>query len=163
VKRSRSGTTSPASRIRGATLLLIAALAVVLAFAGSFIFGLQGRSRVLPDSVSADSVAQAGVVPNVRGRIEVLNAGGKAGLARVATQQLRDAGFDVVQFGNAGKSQPASQVVDRIGNRSIASAAAQVLGITAIISTIDTTRYVDATVILGRDWPLPVVDRSTKD
>jgi hypothetical protein len=149
--------------MRGSTLLLIGALAIVLAFAGSFIFGLRGGSRVQPEGASVDSVAESGAVQNVRGRVEVLNAGGKAGLARVATQQLRDAGFDVVQFGNAGKAQPASQVVDRIGNRAIAAAAAQVLGITSITSTVDTTRYVDATVILGSDWPLPAVDRSSKD
>jgi hypothetical protein len=160
VKRSRSGTASPTNRIRGSTLLLIAALAIVLAFAGSFIFGLRGGRRVRPEPAQADSVAESGAVQNVRGRVEVLNAGGKSGLARVATQQLRDAGFDVVQFGNAGKSQPASQVVDRIGNRAIATAAAQILGIPVITSTIDTSRYVDATVILGRDWPLPAVERA---
>ena len=34
-------------------------------------------------------------------RVEVLNAGGEPGMARMATDQLRDRGFDVVYFGNA--------------------------------------------------------------
>jgi hypothetical protein len=35
-------------------------------------------------------------------RVEILNGGGHAGAAREATDQLRDLGFDVVFFGNAG-------------------------------------------------------------
>jgi hypothetical protein len=124
----------------------------VLAFAGSFIFGLRRSSTVSADTPLTDTVAQPAPVHTSRGRVEVLNAAGRAGLARIATQRLRDAGFDVVQFGNAGDAQESSQVLDRVGNDSIAAAAGATLGISRIARGIDTTRYVDATVILGRDW-----------
>lgn len=152
MKRSRSGTASPASWTRGSTILLCAALAVVLAFAGSFIFGLR-RDRSAPAPAPLAEPVQPSAAQAARGRVEVLNAGGKPGLARVATQQLRDAGFDVVQFGNAAAPQAASQVLDRVGNNSIAAAAGAALGITRIGTALDTTRYVDATIILGSDWP----------
>ena len=151
MKRSRSGTASRTSGISGSTVLLIAALAIVLAFAGSFIFGLRRAGTATPAPTPPDT-AQSAVVHSSRGRIEVLNAAGTAGLARVATQRLRDVGFDVVQFGNAAAPQASSQVIDRVGNDSIAAAAGAALGITNISSVRDTARYVDATVILGKDW-----------
>lgn len=153
MKRSPSGTAPPDKGPRAATVVLIAALAIVLAFAGSFIFGLRGGSRAdpLPTPDTADT-PQPRVVNDARARVEVYNGAGRSGLAKQATAQLRDAGFDVVQFGNASQIRDSSEVIDRVGKPDIARAIGAALGISKITTTIDTTRYVEATVILGGDW-----------
>jgi hypothetical protein len=84
----------------------------------------------------------------------VQNGSGKPGLARMATQQLRDAGFDVVQFGNAGKVTAVSIVLDRVGRPEVANEVRKVLRISGMRSEPDTSRYVDVTVVLGKDWPV---------
>lgn len=92
-------------------------------------------------------------VPEGRVRVEVLNGGGMAGAARRATDLSRDAGFDVVYFGNASSFDYAeSEVVDRIGRPELARAVAEVLGIHNVLSDPDPDLYVDVSVVLGRDW-----------
>jgi hypothetical protein len=151
VKRSRSGTASPDNGPGTTTTVLIVALAIVLAFAGSFIFGLKRESDPeQPVPTATDEAPQRS--GNSHARVEVLNGAGKSGLARVATQQLRDAGFDVVQFGNAGEIRATSQVLDRVGKLAIANEIAKTLGVTDVKTVLDSTRYVDATIILGSDW-----------
>lgn len=152
MKRSRSGTASPRNGLSGQTIALLAALAIVLAFAGSAIFGLRGsdaerQTEPVPSELPPTPITVA------RGRVEVLNGAGKAGLARIATEKLRAAGFDVVQFGNAGRATDTSAVLDRVGKLDLATAIAQALEIATVRTEIDSTRLVDATVILGKEWP----------
>ena len=151
MKRSRSGTASPDKGPGATTIILLLALATVLAFAGSFVFGLKSPSAPEPAApvVEVDAPHVSGAQT---GRVEVLNGAGRSGLARVATDQLRDAGFDVVQFGNAGEITARSQVIDRGGKLDVATAIGQTLGIADVKTEVDTTRYVDVSVILGRDW-----------
>ncbi|MFG1691597.1 LytR C-terminal domain-containing protein [Gemmatimonadota bacterium] len=86
-------------------------------------------------------------------RVEVLNSGGEQGAARVATDELRSLGFDVVYFGNAEAfDAEMSAVVDRAGRLEAARAVADALGIGNVRSEPDTSLYLDTTVRLGRDW-----------
>lgn len=89
-----------------------------------------------------------------RVRVEVLNAGGRAGMARLATEQLRDRRFDVVYFGNARAAVERSEVLARTGGEESARRVAEVLGIPRedVRSEPDSTLYVDVTVRLGPDW-----------
>lgn len=88
-----------------------------------------------------------------RVRVEVLNAGGERGVARIATDELRSLGFDVVYFGNAETfDAEMSAVVDRVGRMEAARAVANALGIRNVRSEPDTSLYLDTTVLLGRDW-----------
>ena len=88
-----------------------------------------------------------------RVRVEVLNAGGEQGVARIATDELRSLGFDVVYFGNAETfDAESSAVVDRVGRLDAARAVANALGIRNVRSEPDTSLYLDTTVRLGRDW-----------
>jgi len=88
-----------------------------------------------------------------RVRVEVLNAGGEQGVARIATDELRSLGFDVVYFGNAETfDAEMSAVVDRVGRLEAARAVANALGIRNVRSEPDTSLYLDTTVRLGRDW-----------
>lgn len=148
--------------------MLVAALAVVLAFAASLIFGLRDADEpAAPAAAPARSAAPNAVVRDSRATVEVLNGSGKQGLARLATEQLRDAGYDVVQFGNAAQTTINSYVIDRVGKPEVAAAVAQQLGIGGSRTQIDTTRYVDATVVLGKDWPphksVPTRERRWRD
>jgi hypothetical protein len=88
-----------------------------------------------------------------RVRVEVLNGGGRAGMARAATDELRDAGFDVVDMGNAASfDRDTSVVLDRIGRMDLARGVADALGIHSVEAQPDSGLYVEATVILGADW-----------
>ena len=92
-------------------------------------------------------------VPRERVRVEVLNAGGVAGLAREVTNLLRDDGFDVVQYGNAGTfDRDSTVVIDRVGRDEMAEGVANALGIRNVLTEPDPNLLVDVTVLLGRDW-----------
>jgi hypothetical protein len=92
-----------------------------------------------------------------RVRVEILNGGGHAGAAREATDQLRDLGFDVVFFGNAGSfDRDSSVVLDRMGRIEAARDVADALGIRNVRSEPDSNLYLDVSVVLGMEWmPLP--------
>ena len=125
-----------------------------IAIGGSFLSGL--GDGVPDERVTGD--AQRGgqrldeLGPRVR--VEVLNAGGVSGLARQATEHLRDRGFDVVYMGNAGTfDQQVTVVLARTPNIGPAQRVAQALGTDSVVVEPDPELYVDATVQLGSDWP----------
>ncbi|MEX2284035.1 MAG: LytR C-terminal domain-containing protein [Gemmatimonadota bacterium] len=124
---------------------------VVVAFGISFVRGLGD---------DATPVTMPGVERPVPGldsgrRVEVLNAAGRSGMARTATDRLRVAGYDVVFFGNAGNRKDSlSIVLDRVGKPDLARAVASHLGITRVETAIDSTRLVEVSVVLGVDWPV---------
>jgi hypothetical protein len=107
--------------------------------------------RRFPEAGAAQDEAPY-VVPE-RVRVEVLNAGGVAGVARDVRNVLLDAGFDVVQFGNAASfDRDTTVVIDRIGREDLAEAVANALGIRNVLVEPDPNLFVDVTVLLGRDW-----------
>ena len=136
------------------TLLLVAALF------GSLVYGFlsrRGRAPSLaPREAPADAKAGADA-PAGRVRVEVLNASGRPGLAREGTRVLRDRGFDVVSFGNAprGFGPDTSMVLDRVGRMDAARQVADAAGIRRVHARPDSNLYLDATVVLGRDWQPP--------
>jgi len=122
-------------------------IAGVVALAGATAFAV---SRV--DGGGSDASRNL-EPPAERVRVEVLNGGGVSGQARVATERLREIGFDVVSFGNAGTfDRELSAVVDRVGRPELARAVARVLGVEAVLSEPDPNLFVDVTVLLGKDW-----------
>lgn len=121
------------------------------AFAVSFVLGLRGPAGT-PAIRSSEPTVQ---LPPARaaGRIEVLNASGRSGLARAATDRLRGGGYDVVYFGNAaGFDGDTTLILDRTGDDAVARAVARFLGLGVVRTQRDTTLFLDATVIIGRDW-----------
>ncbi len=135
-------------RLRGVAVLL-----VVLA-AGAFIGSAVSQWKPLPEAQRRDVVGRNPVMrPLGRVRVEVLNAGGTESMARLATDLLRDSGFDVVFFGNADHFGDDSTVVfDRTGDLNAARAVADVLGARSVLSEPDSNLYLDVTVLLGREW-----------
>ncbi len=128
-----------------------------------FILVLSGVGILLGSSLSRRSRETSAVGPPSalpggpdRVRVEVLNGAGVPGVAWEATGVLRDRGFDVVYYGNAGTySNDPSVVMDRIGEYDTAELVAGALGIPLVQSEPDSTLLVDITVRLGPDWEAP--------
>lgn len=92
----------------------------------------------------------------VRIRVQVLNATGTRGLAQRATDFLRDKGFDVVEIGNSRDRVDSTVVLDRTNHPDWARRLATAMGGAKVMSSPDTLRYVDLTVLIGQNWRPPV-------
>jgi LytR cell envelope-related transcriptional attenuator len=101
-------------------------------------------------------------IPGDRGptlQVEVLNASGRDGLARIGTRVLREAGIDVVGVGNAPAAigrLDSTRIVVRRGDASVGERLRRALGVGAVRLGIDSTRLLDASVLLGADFAPPV-------
>ena len=87
--------------------------------------------------------------------VEVLNASGRPGLARVGTRVLRREGIDVVALGNAPGSAgtlDTTRIVVRRGTLAAGAAIRKGLGVGRVLFQPDSTRLLDATVFLGADF-----------
>lgn len=127
------------------------ALLVCVAFIASFAFGLGRADGTRP---AIDTELEVIDAPVRAGRVEVLNGSGRSGLARAVTGRLRTAGFDVVYFGNApADADDSTTVFARVRDDATARAVAEHLGIARVRTEPDTTLYLEATVLIGVDWP----------
>lgn len=141
------------ARLQYVALLVL--LLVVGAFAGSALSQWWQRpgGPAQASGSSAASSGRSGSPVADRVRVEVLNGGGTPNMARSATDDLREGGFDVVYFGNADRfDHDSSFVVARTERLDWARAAADRLGIREVRSEPDDNLYLDVTVVLGRDW-----------
>ena len=87
--------------------------------------------------------------------VEVLNASGRPGLAKVATRVLRGAGIDVVAFGNAGEALgtlDSTRIVVRRGTAAALGPVRAALQCGRVTVELDRTKLLDASVFLGRDF-----------
>ena len=102
--------------------------------------------------------APAHAVPGDRGTaivVEVLNASGKPGNARVGTRLLRRAGIDVVYFGNAPATLgiiDSTRIIVRRGSTAVGEWVRKALGTGRVEVETDSTRLLDASVLLGADF-----------
>ena len=130
----------------------------VVAGGGVAVLSLSAVGQWIPDD--AAPVGQALLSRGAeRVTVDVRNAGGVDGMARVATGHLRTRGFDVVSLGNASNfDQDSTVVIDRVGSLQKAAAVADALGIRSVTSEPDANLFVDVTVRLGSDWAAPVRD-----
>jgi hypothetical protein len=90
--------------------------------------------------------------PDRRITVEVLNASGRAGLARGATRLLRRQGLDVVFFGNADTAADSTRIMVRRGDPGAGRDVRDALGMGRVTIQPDTLRRVDVSVTLGRDF-----------
>ena len=124
----------------------VAAVAVALAAGGAALL-LARPAPTRPPRVTAPA--------GTRVRVQILNATPTRGLARRATVFLRDRGFDVVEVGTAPEPRDSTLVIDRSGNAPLAQLVARALGGARVESRVDSSRYLDVTVLVGRDWAPP--------
>jgi hypothetical protein len=103
--------------------------------------------------------APAHAIPGDRGEpaivVEVLNASGRPGNARVGTRVLRRAGIDVVFFGNAPETLgiiDSTRIIVRRGSARAGERVRQVLGRGRVEVQLDSARLLDASVLLGADF-----------
>jgi hypothetical protein len=131
---------------------------IVLAGAALVATGAVARLYVRsgPRRLRATPGAAAHVVPSgARIKVEVLNATDTKGLARRAMLVLREAGFDVVFFGNSSERADTTLVLDRSGHADWAALAARAMGGARVEQRPDSSRFLDLTILVGRDWTPP--------
>ncbi|KAA0207484.1 MAG: LytR C-terminal domain-containing protein [Ignavibacteriaceae bacterium] len=89
-------------------------------------------------------------------QIDVRNASGVNGVASKFTDYLRQNGFDVVEMGNFETSdEDVTIILDRKGNnKKTLGKISSALGISEknIVEEIDKSLYLDATVVIGKDF-----------
>lgn len=135
------------SRVRG--VLIVAVVLITGAFMGSALAQWWNAPVAIP--AVPGEFHRFGV--NERVRVEVLNGGGRANMARSATDELRSAGFDVVYWGNADEfGRDSSVVLSRDGDVAYARAVADALGIREVRVEPDSNLYLDVSVVLGSLW-----------
>ena len=93
---------------------------------------------------------------DVRIKVEVLNATQTKGLARRATFYLRDRGFDVVGSGNVVEQRASTIVYDRSAHPDWARLVGRAMN-APVVEQIDSSRFLDVTVLLGRNWRPPAL------
>jgi hypothetical protein len=92
----------------------------------------------------------------MRVRVRVVNATTTRGLARRATLLLRDFGYDVVDFDTDTRRQSITTVIEvHTGGTDAADRIRRVLGVGNITAVADSLRFLDVTVVIGRDWQPP--------
>lgn len=138
------------SRLRGVAVVVV--VLITGAALGTWI------AQWIQEPAGTGPRASVPAIPTVFGprvRVEVLNGGGQAGMARSATGILRDAGFDVVEVGNWQTSdEPASFVLNRGGTLESARRVADALGVRDVRAAEEpeANLYADVTVVLGQEW-----------
>lgn len=117
------------------------------------------KSSALPAARAATPVdpAVGRAPPGVRIKVEVLNATRSRGLARRVTLYLRDRGFDVVAMGTSARTQSNTIVLDRSNHPDWARLIARALRADTVQERPDTSRYLDATVLIGTEWAAPAL------
>lgn len=128
--------------------------AVSLLALGACAKGDQSRGASLGQSSAKIDTTIGHAPAGVRIQVEVLNASGSRGAARRATQLLRARGYDVVSMGNSRTTQAPTLVLDRSNHPEWAALIAKAIDAKSV-SRPDTSRYLDATVVLGTSWTPP--------
>jgi len=108
-----------------------------------------GRARASGEVVPGEGAA----APRVT--VAVLNASGRPGLARLGTRVLRDAGIDVLSFGNLGDAKApldSTRILVRRGPAAVGERIRRALKVGKVVMDPDSTLLLDASVLLGRDF-----------
>ena len=131
---------------------ILLTLIVVGALAWFGVRALNSRTRDTVVAVPDNAKPPEGV----RIKVEVLNGTRTKGLARRATQLLREHGFDVVGSGTNPDQMATTLVLDRSGHPDWAARVARAMNAT-VLERPDSSRYLDVTVILGANWRAPAL------
>lgn len=105
--------------------------------------------------------------PNLSIQIDLLNGTGENRIAAKFRDYLKDKGFDIVDMGNYKSSDvEKTLVIDKTGDISKAKRVAEALGISSrnVIQQINKSQFLDATVIIGKDYTQlkPFLDKQSK-
>ena len=135
---------------------------VAIVLAGTAAAWWQGRAE--PDHVGGGSTyagapltdSSARAPANTRVRVRVINTTSTRGLARRATMLLRDFGYDVVDFDTDARRRRETTLIQvHTPQGDVAERVRRVLGAGTVETVPDSLRYLDLTILLGRDWQAP--------
>ena len=130
-------------------------LVLLLAVLGASGVVLHSRGEPTPLLASVTARHEVRAPEGVRIRVQVLNTTKTRGLARRATQLLRDRGFDVVEVGTVSPAMDTTLVLDLSGHPAWANAVAKVMAPAHTRARRDSSRYLDVTVLVGSSWRPP--------
>jgi hypothetical protein len=137
--------------VLGAIGMLIAgAVSLVVWTRGGSDQSATARTGVPNVVAPIDSAARA--PEGVRVRVQVLNGTSRTGLARRATQLLRDHGYDVVDYNSRGDTTQLTEVQVTAASRAWGERVVKALGRGQVREREGTLGYVDLVVLLGHDW-----------
>lgn len=140
--------------MRRRLVIAAAALLLVVVLAGAGVV-LRSRETSTPVLQSLRAPRDVRAPAGARIRVQVLNTTKTRGLARRATQLLRDRGFDVVELGTTGPTIDTTIVLDLSGHPAWAEAAAKVMAPARTRARTDSSRYLDVSVLIGSSWRPP--------
>jgi hypothetical protein len=100
----------------------------------------------------SDKTESRGFNKNIQ--LNVLNASGVPGIASKTRNHLRQLGFDVVEIGNYDMLMDSTVIIDRLGDRTSSYKLSKAVGLdeSKIETVIDSSLYLRATLILGKDF-----------
>ena len=154
--KAKTGVRRVVSFVRGifTTLMLVGAGVLI---GTSLVEGDSPLRDWLTASVSPDDELQDPAPPppvDERIKVEVLNGTGVRGLAQTVSIRLLDLGFDVVGIENADHfNYQATHIVERSNRTGSGREVADKIGVDSVAVALDVDRFLDATVIVGHDWP----------
>jgi hypothetical protein len=128
---------------------------LLLAVLGASGVAMHSRSGPAPLLASVTRHDEVRAPNGARIRVQVLNTTKTRGLARRATQLLRDRGFDVVELGTVGPTMDTTLVLDLSGHPAWAEAVAKVMAPAHTRARRDSSRYLDISVLVGSSWRPP--------
>lgn len=134
---------------------IVVIAAFCLYFTYSLIMNTSG-SRTRGDNKEGTDTARKQVTnqPNLSIQINILNATGENRIGARFRDYLKQKGFDVVDMGNYKTELDKSMVLDLCGDINKAKRVADALGISQrnVIQQLDKTKFIDATVLIGKDY-----------
>ena len=128
----------------------------LLAVLGASGVVLHSRGAPAPLLASVTAATRSALPTGVRIRVQVLNTTKTRGLARRATQLLRDRGFDVVEMGTVGPHDGHHARARPVGTSRVGGRRREGHGAGAHRARArDSSRYLDVTVLVGSSWRPP--------
>lgn len=144
------------------SIIVISALCIYLAY--SLIMNISGSGSRGDNKTGDTTKKQITNQPNLSIQINILNATGENRIGARFRDYLKTKGFDVVDMGNYKAEVEKTMVLDIIGEISKAKRVADAIGVSHrnVVQQLDKTKYIDATVIIGKDYNelKPFTDKS---
>jgi hypothetical protein len=140
--------------------LVALALVAIVATGASYWWKDRSHNPALVGGIMSAFAAQndtlARAPSGVRVRVRVINTTKTDGLAKKATATLRDRGFDVVDYeGDSRNPRDSTLVLTHTGHADWSARVIRALGVGTMELRPDSSRYLDLTVMIGRDWKPP--------
>jgi len=134
------------------SIIVISALCIYLAY--SMIMNTSGSGSRGDIKTGDTTKKQVTNQPNLSIQINILNATGENRIGARFRDFLKLKGFDVVDMGNYKAEVEKTMVLDIIGDMNKAKRVADAVGVSHrnVIHQLDKTKYIDATVIIGKDY-----------